>query len=86
VFEQEEGREMRLNRKDRVRLARLEAAVETMEAPTREIFLMLRVDGLAYPEIGTRLGLSVADVEKGFAEAMVHLTRFMDEAEHGEGD
>lgn len=77
---------MRLNRKDRVRLARLEAAVATMEDPAREIFLMLRVDGLVYPEIGARLGLSIAEVEKGFAEAMVHLTGFMDEAERGEGD
>ncbi|WHU04379.1 sigma factor-like helix-turn-helix DNA-binding protein [Sphingomonas sp. NIBR02145] len=77
---------MRLNRKGRVRLARLEAAVATMEDTTREIFLMLRVDGLAYPEIGARLGLSVAEVERGFVEAMVHLTRFMDEAERGEGD
>jgi len=77
---------MRLNRKDRVRLARLEAAVATMEDTAREIFLMLRVDGLAYPEIGARLGLSVAEVERGFVEAMVHLTRSMDEAERGEGD
>lgn len=77
---------MRLNRKDRVRLARLEAAVARMEEPVREIFLMLRVDGLAYPEIGAQLGLSVAEVEKGFAEAMVHLTRVLDEAERGEGD
>ncbi|WP_342249697.1 sigma factor-like helix-turn-helix DNA-binding protein [Sphingomonas sp. OTU376] len=53
---------MRLNRKGRVRLARLEAAVATMEDITREIFLMLRVDGLAYPEIGARLSRSKGSI------------------------
>ncbi len=76
---------MPLNRDERVRL---EAAVATTDSPVREIFPMHRLERLGYPEVGARLGLSVAEVEQGLAAAMVHLTRVMDEAEareSGEG-
>lgn len=76
---------MALNREDHVRLARLEHAVATMGSPMREIFLMHRLESLGYPEIGERLGLSVAEVERNIAGAMVHLVRVMDEAEGGGG-
>jgi len=74
---------MVLNREDRVRLALLERAVATMGNPMRAIFLMHRLESLGYPEIGERLGLSVAEVERNIAGAMVHLDRVMDEAERG---
>lgn len=66
-------------------LARLERAIATMERPVRDIFLMHRLESLGYAEIGSHLGLSVAEVEHGIADAMVHLSRAMDEAEEGEG-
>lgn len=76
---------MALNREDRTRLTRLEAAVAAMEEPTREVFLMHRLESLGYGEIGERLGLSVAEVERHIAAAMLHLVRAMDAAEGGEG-
>ena len=76
---------MTMNREDRARLARLEHAVTTMGSPMRDIFLMHRLESLGYPEIGERLGLSVAEVERNIAGAMVHLDRVMDEAERGRG-
>lgn len=76
---------MALNREDRTRLARLEAAVSAMEETTREVFLMHRLESLGYPDIGERLGLSVAEVERHIAAAMLHLVRAMDAAEGGGG-
>jgi len=76
---------MTLNQKDRARLARLEAAVAAMGNPMREVFLMHRLESLGYPEIGERLGLSVAEVERNIARAMLHLVRAMDDAETGGG-
>lgn len=76
---------MALNREDRTRLARLERAVAAMDEPTREVFLMHRLESLGYPEIGERLGLTVAEVERHIAAAMLHLVRAMDAAEGGAG-
>lgn len=76
---------MALNRENRTRLARIEAAVAAMEQPTREVFLMHRLESLGYPEIGERLGLSVAEVERHIAAAMLHLARALDEAEGAGG-
>ena len=76
---------MTLNREDRTRLARLEAAVAAMDRPVREVFLMHRLESLGYPAIGERLGICVADVERHIAAAMLHLVRAMDEAEGGGG-
>lgn len=76
---------MTMNREDRTRLARLERAVATMGSPMREIFLMHRLESIGYPEIGERLALSVMEVERNIADAMVHLMRAMEEAESGGG-
>lgn len=72
---------MALNGTDRARLAVLEQAVASMEEPMREIFLMHRLESTGYPEIARRLGLTVAEVQQGLADAMVHLSREMDAAE-----
>jgi DNA-directed RNA polymerase specialized sigma24 family protein len=76
---------MALGRVDRDRLARVEAAVAAMERLTREVFLMHRLESLGYREIGARLGLTVAEVERHIAAAMLHLVRAMDVAEGREG-
>lgn len=39
-------------------LAALNDVIENMPAPCREVFLMVRVEGLTYVEIGERLGIS----------------------------
>jgi DNA-directed RNA polymerase specialized sigma24 family protein len=79
------GRVMALNRDDRIRLAQVERGVATMGSRLREIFLMHRLESIGYPQIGARLGLSVAEVERYIASAMLHLVRAMDEAEGGGG-
>ncbi|WP_439646548.1 sigma factor-like helix-turn-helix DNA-binding protein [Sphingomonas soli] len=52
-----------------------------MDPTTRQVFLMHRLESLGYPEIGARLGLSVAEVERHITAAMLHLARAMDAAE-----
>lgn len=54
-------------------LARLERAVRSMEEEPRTVFLMHRLDGFDYGEIGRRLGMSVGEVERQMAAAMYHL-------------
>lgn len=39
-------------------LAALSDVIQGMPAPCREVFVMVRVDGLTYAEIGERLGIS----------------------------
>ena len=62
-------------------LARIEREVRRMDRVTRAVFLMHRIDGFGYPEIGERLGLSVDEVERHIASAMLRLARLPD----GEG-
>jgi len=76
---------MALSPEERDRLALLERIVATMGSPTREVFLMHRLESLGYPEIGERLGLSVREVEQHLVDALVHLSREMDRAEQGIG-
>jgi len=56
-------------------LARLERTVRRMDAVTREVFLMHRLDSLGYPEIAERLDIDVADVERHIASAMFQLVQ-----------
>ena len=56
-----------------VELVRLERGVQRMDAITRAVFLMHRLDSLGYAEIAKRLGIAVAEVERRMAEAMVVL-------------
>lgn len=54
-------------------LVRLERRVRRMDATTRAVFLMHRLDSLGYAEIAERLGIAVAEVERRMAEAMTVL-------------
>ena len=54
-------------------LVRLVRRVQRMDATTRAVFLMHRLDSLGYAEIAQRLGIAVAEVERRIAEAMAAL-------------
>jgi RNA polymerase sigma factor (sigma-70 family) len=51
------------------RLAHVEAAIASLPARCREVFLMHRIDGLSYSQIAARAGISVSAVEKHIARA-----------------
>jgi RNA polymerase sigma-70 factor (ECF subfamily) len=48
---------------------------------SREVFLAHRLDDLSYPQIAKRTGLTVAEVERHIAEAILHLDRALREME-----
>ena len=52
-------------------LGRLEAAMSRLNPVTREIFLAKRLDGMSYSEIARRTGLSVRQVERHIAKALM---------------
>ncbi len=56
-------------------LVRLERRVRRMDAMTRAVFLMHRLDSLGYAEIAERLGIAVGEVERRMAQAMVVLIK-----------
>jgi RNA polymerase sigma-70 factor (ECF subfamily) len=67
---------------DRALMAReglMAAGVILLELPeqTRRIFVLRRLEGLSYQEIGLRLGLSVSAVEKHVLRAVRHLVSRM---------
>lgn len=59
-------------------LKRLERTVRKLPRLQREIFLAARLDGMDYFEIAERTGLSVWEVERHIAKALVTLVRGMD--------
>ena len=56
-------------------LARIERALARLKPKTRDIFLMTRVEGRSYAEVGTTLGMSEEAVKKQVAKAMWHVRR-----------
>ena len=63
---------------DPVTLKRMKRAVRKLPRLQREIFLAARLDDLSYVEIAERTGLSVREVEREIARALVSIARRMD--------
>ncbi|MEM9784038.1 MAG: RNA polymerase sigma factor [Pseudomonadota bacterium] len=62
----------------REKLRLVEDALDALPARTRRVFLMRRLDGLSYAEIGARLGISGARACQLFKDAMLHLSDHFD--------
>ncbi|MGV3458145.1 sigma-70 region 4 domain-containing protein [Sphingomonas sp.] len=54
---------------------RIERAVRKLPRLQREIFLAARLDDMSYVEIAERTGLSVGQVEREIARALVSIAR-----------
>lgn len=54
-------------------IARLRAAIAIMAEPRRSVYLYCARDQLEYPQVATRLGLTVHEVEHHLAEALAEL-------------
>ncbi len=54
---------------------RLEAIMLRMPRLTREIFMAHRLDDMPYEEIARRTGLTIRQVERHIASAILHLDR-----------
>ncbi|OLF52977.1 sigma-70 family RNA polymerase sigma factor [Pseudomonas chlororaphis] len=52
-------------------LWRIEALLREMPAATREAFLLSQLEGLTYPQIAQRLGLSLATVKRHMRSAFI---------------
>ncbi len=55
-----------------------ERALAGLPPKTRTVFLMKRVEGRTYEEIGGRLAISVKTVEYHMKQAMLHISRFLE--------
>lgn len=62
---------------DSVTLKRMERAVRKLPRLQREIFLAARLDDMSYVEIAERTGLSVGQIEREIARALVSIVRRM---------
>ncbi len=62
---------------DPVTLTRMERAVRKLPRLRREIFLAARLDDMNYVEIAERTGLSVGQVERELARALMSVARCM---------
>lgn len=60
-------------------IARMEAIMVRLPRLTREIFMAHRLDGMPYDEIARRTGLTVRQVERHMAHAILRL----DQGLHG---
>ncbi|MEG3149251.1 hypothetical protein U1769_05080 [Sphingomonas sp. ZT3P38] len=56
-------------------LVRLAAAIDTLPMAERAVYLLGAVDRLDYPQIGFRLGLSIEEVERLTASAVLAVDR-----------
>ncbi|GBQ88164.1 RNA polymerase sigma-24 factor [Gluconacetobacter johannae DSM 13595] len=61
----------------RQRLQRLREGCAQLDARTREIFLLHRLEGLSYRDIALRLEISVSAVEKHVSKAIGFLTEWV---------
>lgn len=70
---------MRGDLTERETVARLELGLQRMAKRRREIFLAAQRDGMAYEEIAKLTGISVAEVERHVAGALVELHEALDD-------
>lgn len=62
------------------KLRRANAGLARLDPITRRCLLSQRMDGMTFPQIAKREGMSTAAVEKRVARAILFLTQWMDEA------
>lgn len=62
---------------------RIRAAVEALPEPMRSVFRLHSSGGLDYPTIGNRLDISVYEVERQLAAAIVEIGRTLGNAPEG---
>ncbi|WP_175488005.1 RNA polymerase sigma factor [Sphingomonas sp. NFR04] len=55
--------------------AAMQRAVTALPEAQRAVFQLCAVEGLAYPEVGARLGISTAEVERLLGEAVIAVDR-----------
>jgi len=60
-------------------IARLRAAVAAMPEPRRSVYLLCARDGLDYDAVAGLLGMTVREVERHLAEALVDLMTAADD-------
>ncbi len=60
-------------------IARLRVAVAAMPEPRRTVYLLCARDHLDHGQVAARLGISVRQVERYLAEAIVDLVRAVDD-------
>ena len=60
-------------------IARLRAAVVAMPEPRRSVYLLCARDGLDYDAVAGLLGMTVREVERHLAEALVDLMTAADD-------
>jgi RNA polymerase sigma-70 factor (ECF subfamily) len=61
------------------RLQRMKAGLEAMSPRRREVFVLNRIEGYSFPQIASKLGITLSAVEKHAAKAILFLTDWMDE-------
>jgi len=57
------------------RIERMRRALETMEPGHRAIFERIRFQDMDYARIASELGITIDEVERGFALALAHIDR-----------
>ncbi|MBB5986621.1 RNA polymerase sigma factor [Sphingobium lignivorans] len=62
---------------------RIRAAVAALPEPMRSVFRLHSADGLDYPTIGIRLGISLCEVERQLGAAIVQIGRTLGNAPDG---
>jgi len=61
------------------RMRRVNSGLASLDPVTRRCLLAQRLEGMTFPQVAAREGMSVAAVEKRVARAVMFLTQWMDE-------
>ena len=69
---------MRDAESDRQAKLRFVEELAKLDPVQRDVLVLHAAEGLDFLTVGERLGISVADVERHLAEALVHLDRALD--------